>query len=301
MHPSPDLLALLALGEEAGSAEERAHIQSCAECRAEIADLARAVTAGRGGRAGGPGLVTPPDRVWQSIRAELGFAEGSTPTASAELPDISILVPLPRHADRSETNGVAAAESNGVAAAETNGVTAAEDHHDLATEPTAEPERMATVSQLSDAPSRSSRGRRSLAALVAAAVALVLGVGLGVGLDRLLPRQTVLWTAELQALPSFSGSTGEAKVEEDSAGRRTLVVELNSPEPVDGSRGVWLIDRNTERMRFLGSLNGDRGSLPVPPDLDPHEFPVVDVSKEPPGDPDLAHSGVSIVRGTLDV
>ena len=149
---------------------------------------------------------------------------------------------------------------------------------------------------------RSSRGRRGLALLVAAAVALVLGVGLGLGLDRLLgPRQTTLWTAQLQALPQFAGSTGEALVQEDANGNRTLVIELDSPEPVDGSREVWLIDSDVTKMRSLGYLVGDSGRFNIPADLDPQQFPVVDVSKEPPADADVRHSGTSIVRGTLNV
>jgi hypothetical protein len=268
MHPSPDVLALLALGEEAATPEERAHIESCAECQAEIAGLARAVAVGRQVRPGDGGLVSPPDRVWQAIRSELGFTS-TEPATPRERPDIATVTALPRNAG-----------------AETNG--------------SAEPP--ATVTPISAAPPRSSRGRRSLAVLVAAAVALVLGLGLGLGLDRILgPRQTVLWTAELQALPAFSGSTGEARVVEDNDGNRTLVIELESPEPVDGSREVWLIDRDVAKMRALGYLTGDRGSWAVPADIDPRDFPVVDVSKEPPGDTDPNHSAVSIVRGTLNV
>ena len=258
MHPSPDLLALLALGEQAGTPEERAHVESCSVCRAEIADLARAVVIGRRGRMGDSGLVTPPDRVWQSIRAELGFAgEPGTDRADPRAARTGVLSPAP--------------------------------------------ERTATVTNIGNVRPGSS-GRRSLAALVAAAVALVLGIGLGFGLDRFLaPRQTVLWTAELQAQGTFAGSSGEAVVAEDPDGNRTLVVELDSPQPVDGSRAVWLIDRNRQQMRVLGYLNGDKGSWPVPSDLDPRQFPIVDVSKEPPGDPDPRHSTVSIVRGTLNV
>ena len=33
MHPSPDVLALLALGEEAGTPEERAHIEAAPSAR----------------------------------------------------------------------------------------------------------------------------------------------------------------------------------------------------------------------------------------------------------------------------
>jgi hypothetical protein len=293
MHPSPDVLALLALGEDAGTPEERAHIESCAECRAEVADLTQAVAVGRSGRADDSVLVSPPDRVWQAVRAELGFTWGSKaePPGSAAHPEVSAGTEVPRPA-KAETNG-AAPEGD---PDEVQSTAVRRDR------PSPGVGRVATVTSIADARPRGTRGRRSLAALVAAAVALVLGVGLGVGLDRLLaPRETVLWTAQLQALPDFAGSTGEALVEEDADGNRTLVIKLAAPEPVDGSRAVWLIDRNVQQMRVLGYLNGNEGSWPVPSDLDPREFPVVDVSKEPPGDPDPRHSTVSIVRGTLNV
>lgn len=286
MHPSPDVLALLALGEEeAGTPAEREHIDSCPQCRADIADLARAVAAGRRGAAGDSELVSPPDRVWTAIRAELGFSPrpeiDEATYGTHGRPEVATTTPLPRPA-RVDTDDMTPDEPSGRA----NQAPAA------------------GVSNLADARNsrdRTSRGRRGLALLVAAAVALVLGVGLGFGLDRIFPRQTVLWTAELQALPSFAGSSGQATVQEDSRGRRTLVIELDSPEPVDGSRHVWLLDRGAETTRPLGTLVGSSGEYAVPADLDPRQFPVVDVSKEPPGDTEARHSGVSIVRGTLNV
>jgi anti-sigma-K factor RskA len=261
MHPSPDVLALLALGEQAGTPDEQAHVESCPQCRTEVADLARAVAAGRGVRSGDGVLVTPPDRVWDAIRTELGFA--SAPDA----------------ADTDEVEPVAArTEQPSPSAGGTAGVT-----------------------DIADARRRSSRGRRGLALLVAAAVALVLGLGLGLGLDRILgPRQTTLWTAQLEALPQFPGSSGEALVQEDENGHRTLFIELDSPEPVDGSREIWLIDPDVTKTRSLGYLLGDSGRFNIPADIDPRQFPVVDVSKEPPADADTRHSGTSIVRGTLN-
>ena len=305
MHPSPDVLALLALGEQAGTADERTHVESCAQCGTEIADLARAVTAGRGVRSGDGVLVTPPDRVWDAIATELGFR--STPeqdeteqddteqddTQGAHgLSEVSTVTALPRHA-KTESNGSAPEAAD---ADEDEAVDA------RAEQPSPPPERTAAVTDIAAARPRSSRGRRGLALLVAAAVALVLGVGLGLGLDRLLgPRQTTLWTAQLQALPDFVGSSGEALVQEDADGNRTLFIELDSPEPVDGSREVWLIDADVTKTRSLGYLVGDSGRFNIPADIDPQQFPVVDVSKEPPADADTAHSGTSIVRGTLDV
>jgi anti-sigma-K factor RskA len=235
MHPSPDVLALLALGETAGTPAERDHVESCPQCRSEVADLTRTVAAGRGATGDHGGLVAPPDRVWEAIRAELELGLDSEVVAS----------------------------------------------------PTG---------------TRQGRGRRVLTLALAAVLALVAGIGLGLGLDRLAgPRQTVLWTAELQALPAYSGFTGEAVVEQDADGNKTLVIELSSPHPVDGSQEVWLIDRGTTKTRSLGHLTPSSNRFNIPADLDPRQFPVVDVSAEPPDDTEPRHSGNSIVRGTLNV
>ena len=222
MHPSPDVLALLALGEQAGTPDEQAHVESCTQCRTEIADLARAVAAGRGVRSGDGVLVTPPDRVWDAIRTELGFASATdeTPAQGATGGPRSLRSPRsparpageqrrdPGHGGHRRRRAGRCPDGAAVAAA---GSTAG-------------------VTDIADARPRSSRGRRGLALLVAAAVALVLGLGLGLGLDRILgPRQTTLWTAQLQALPQFPGSSGEAMVQEDGNGHRTLCHRAGLP------------------------------------------------------------------------
>jgi anti-sigma-K factor RskA len=253
MHPSPDLLALLALGETAGTPAERDHVASCDQCRSEVADLARAVAAGRSAAGENSGLIRPPDRVWGAIRAELELdpADGSTPAGPDHPP-----------ADAKEPSSQVTASATG---------------------------------------SRQGLGRRVLALALAAVLALVVGIGLGLGLNRLLtPRQTVLWTAQLQALPAHSGSSGEALVEQDSDGNKTLVVKLSSPAPVDGAQEVWLIDRGVSKMQSLGHLTPSSNRFNIPADLDPRQYPVVDISQEPP-DGKPTHSGDSIVRGTLNV
>jgi hypothetical protein len=266
MHPSPDILALLALGESAGTPAERDHVASCRQCRDEVADLARTVAVGRGSTAEDGTLVRPSDRVWQAIRAELGFDS----TDPAETADVASVTPLHRPSiSEHRTN---AAESGPPVTATPAG---------------AEPGQ--------------GRGRRLLSLALAAALALVVGVGLGFGLDRLLDRQTILWTAELQALPAYSGSSGEAAVEEDADGNKTLVIELNAPRPVNGSQEVWLIDRGVTTTRSLGHLTPGSNRFNIPADLDPRQFPIVDVSAEPPNDTEPRHSGNSIVRGTLNV
>ena len=262
MHPSPDILALLALGETAGTPAERDHVESCPQCRSEVADLARTVAVGRGSSAEDSGLVRPSDRVWQAVRSELGF--GSAGSAHGD--EVGRITALSQHKSDATESGLPV-----------------------------------TATRVGGAPGQR-RGRRVLTLALAAAIALVAGIGLGFGLDRLVaPRQTILWTAELQALPAYSGSSGEAVVEQDAQGNRTLVIEVSSSRPVDGSQEVWLIDRSIKQMRSLGHLTPNSNRFGIPADLDPRQFPVVDVSAEPPMDTDTRHSGNSIVRGTLNV
>lgn len=70
MHANPDLLALLALGEQVGPPEEHAHLSQCSECRAELHSLRDAADIGRRTNEGDT-LTAPPPHVWQRISAEL--------------------------------------------------------------------------------------------------------------------------------------------------------------------------------------------------------------------------------------
>jgi hypothetical protein len=67
-HPEPAVLALRALGEAVGSADDERHIAACAQCRSELARLAEvAALARRSGTA--ETLSSPPPRVWERIAA----------------------------------------------------------------------------------------------------------------------------------------------------------------------------------------------------------------------------------------
>jgi anti-sigma-K factor RskA len=136
-------------------------------------------------------------------------------------------------------------------------------------------------------------------AAAAAAVVIVLVVG-GVALlrndDDSLP---VVASARLEPLPDEpTGSAAPVTadlVEVDG----TLQLDLSTadlPEPA-GFYEVWLIDTDVEGMVSLGPARAD-GVYAVPADVDPGEFPIVDVSVEPP-DGDPTHSGVSVIRGVL--
>jgi len=77
MHTNPDLLALLALGEDVGAEEDLVHISDCPACRGELAALTAA--AGTGRRTSELDvLVAPRPEVWQRISRQLDFS-GSGP------------------------------------------------------------------------------------------------------------------------------------------------------------------------------------------------------------------------------
>ena len=148
--------------------------------------------------------------------------------------------------------------------------------------------------------------RRVLAAVLAGVGVLAVLVGIGVVTDVVpgLPRggsETVLASAELDALPSWKGSSGTAELERDRDGRTTLVVDLRGArdEPdAGGLREVWMMRADLKGLVSVGFLDGDRGRFTVPAAMDTAAFPVVDVSAEA-DDGDPTHSGDSIVRGTL--
>ena len=109
----------------------------------------------------------------------------------------------------------------------------------------------------------------------------------------------MLASATLEPLPGWS-ETGSAQVRTAPDGTRSLVVDLDDAPGVEGYLEVWLLKPDVSGLVSLGTLDGTSGTFALPADLDLAQFPVVDVSDEPlDGDP--AHSGVSVVRGALDV
>ncbi|MEG3615176.1 anti-sigma factor [Isoptericola haloaureus] len=84
-HVDPELLALLALGEQdAVSDDERAHLEACPTCRADHDGLAQVATTARD--LGPDELVAPPPAVWDRIRAEI--AEPETADAGPTTQDV---------------------------------------------------------------------------------------------------------------------------------------------------------------------------------------------------------------------
>lgn len=70
-HTDPEILALRALGETAGTAADAEHAASCAHCRAELARLAAVVRLARDTEPGET-LQAPPPPLWDRIAAAAG-------------------------------------------------------------------------------------------------------------------------------------------------------------------------------------------------------------------------------------
>jgi hypothetical protein len=70
-HADPEILALRALGETAGTARDAEHAETCPRCRAELARLTEVVQLARDDGAG-ERLQAPPPQVWDGIAAAAG-------------------------------------------------------------------------------------------------------------------------------------------------------------------------------------------------------------------------------------
>jgi hypothetical protein len=70
MHTDPELLSLLALGEQVGTDVDRAHVRACPDCAGELSELQRLVGLVRSVDAETT-MTAPHPRVWARIRDEL--------------------------------------------------------------------------------------------------------------------------------------------------------------------------------------------------------------------------------------
>jgi hypothetical protein len=132
----------------------------------------------------------------------------------------------------------------------------------------------------------------------------VVGVGGGFVLRGVVVPSTPVDSAtQLNALPGWPGANGTASIEEGPGGKRTLVVSMRMPPTVqvDGTLEVWISDTRAQDMQAMGTMTDDSGRFPIPTGMDMTSHPIVDVSLEPPGDTDPAHSAVSVVRGRLRI
>lgn len=257
-HVDPDVLALIALGEPVDPAAE-AHLAVCERCADEVAELERAVTAGR---AVGPDdvLVAPPARVWAAIESELRLSTATPlPAATrAVVPDAPEGASVPPRTGSPSTDAavlplrrrrtpawIASAAAAGVVVGGLGGAW-------VANRGDAEPA-PAVVAQASLDP---------------------------------LPGWDAVGTAAIEE-------------DADGRRVLVLSVdESGGAGQTDGLREVWLLKEDVSGLVSLGLLDGEEGRFLVPDGVDLAEYPVVDVSREP-ADGDPAHSGDSIVRGVL--
>ncbi len=144
--------------------------------------------------------------------------------------------------------------------------------------------------------------RRFIAPVLASAAAAALVAALVVTWSAGAPRDVgvTLASAQLDALPAWSGSSGQATVSELVDGQRVIKVALDADVDDALVREVWLLTENVDGLFSLGLLTGPTGEFLIPESVDLARYSVVDISAEPvDGDP--THSGDSIVRGALDV
>ncbi len=272
-HVDEETLAMIALGEDTGSADDLAHLAQCGECAHELTQLRHLVSVGKELTADDV-PSPPPPVVWDRISAELGLA------GSPAQPDLGNPPDIPREDASTSEPPVTSPMTTPTAA------------------PAPPADTSATVHDLA------ARRRPRIAGwLAVAASAGVIAGSLGgawwASNRQATPDVTVLAQAALEPLPGWE-ATGVAQVEQvaQDASTRVVVVQVTGELGTDGYREVWLLAADLSGMVSLGLLTGSSGEFVLPDGLDLTRYSVVDVSEEP-FDGDAAHSGNSIVRGPL--
>lgn len=274
-HTDPEILALRALGETAGTARDAEHVASCARCRAELARLTEVVQLARDTEPGAA-LQAPPPQVWDRIAA----AAGVSATLNGLAPDSPAL------------NGSAApAEPSAILGTPAPSAYPVNPEHNRA-------------SWLGRRRGAWPRGRLA-GAMAGLAAGLIIGIGGAVGVAQLnqgpqAPSARVVARIELSPLPQFpqwQGSTGTA-VMRATAGQQQIVITLRAPAR-SGFYEVWLLARDGVSMISLGDLSADHtGTFTVPPGVDLRDYSRIDISLQP-FDGSTQHSKASVVRGSL--
>lgn len=128
--------------------------------------------------------------------------------------------------------------------------------------------------------------------LVVAAVGAILATRAPARTERQLAR------AELEQLEPLGSTRATARlVEENGTTHLRIDASDMAPAPAGSKYELWLIDRGVTDPRSLGTITGTEDVV-VPSSIDPDEYAIVDISLEP-DDGDHAHSGHSLMRGTL--
>lgn len=268
-HTDPEILALRALGETAGTAADAEHAASCAHCRTELARLTAVVRLARDAEPGET-LQTPPPQLWDRIAA----AVGTSPTLNARGLNGSATPPVP-------TAPTIPAEPAGSEAptAPEGGRGSRPGHPRLAWP----------------------RGRLA-SAMAGLAAGVIIGIGGGIGVAQVsqAPPARVVARIELSPLPQFpqwQGATGTA-VMRSTASQQEIVITLRAPAR-PGFYEAWLLARDGVSMISLGDLSAEHtGTFTVPAGVDLRDYSRIDISLQP-FDGSTQHSKASVVRGSL--
>lgn len=277
-HTDPEILALRALGETAGTARDAEHAASCARCRAELARLTEVVKLARDTEPG-EALQAPPPHLWDRIAAATGvgatlngLAPDSPAVNGSAIPAELSAIPAPPDPPVSPASPGVPGDSRG-----------------------------SWLGRL-----RGAWPRGQLAgAMAGLAAGLIIGIGGAVGVTQLgqgpqTPAARVVARIGLSPLPQFpqwQGTTGTA-VMRATAGQQEIVITLRAPAR-SGFYEVWLLARDGVSMISLGDLSADHtGTFTVPPGVDLRNYSRIDVSLQP-FDGSTQHSKASVVRGSL--
>ncbi|MCL6731090.1 anti-sigma factor [Streptomyces neyagawaensis] len=289
-HLNADELTDLALGADTRpTPRQRDHLARCPRCREELDQLRRVVRAARGVSTD-DFLTAPPDTVWHTIAAHLGgdtapqrpTETDATPTAQAgpgapdvhDAPDVRD-VPGGRHGP-GELGGADGRPGPGGRDVPGDGGSGG-----------------------------LGRGRAwpPRPALLIAAASLVVGALLGSAvtawrLDDGPPAAEASAANRLAPL-AVPHAAGTVRLVRGPEAEREVTVTVTGLPRTDGYYEVWLMDRTHTRLVAMGVLGPDgTATLPLPARIDLGRYPLIDVSaQEDDGNP--AHSGTSVVRGTL--
>jgi hypothetical protein len=283
-HTDPEILALRALGETAGTAHDAEHAASCAYCQAELARLTAVVRLARDADPAET-LQAPPPQVWDRIAAAAGISVPLN-AAAPNGPVLSDPVLSDPVLNGSALNGSGVPAKAPAAPAE-------------APVPPADSRESRPVHRR---PARPRPRRRLAGALAAVAAGLVIGIGGTIGVAQVVksPPTHVVARIELSPLPQFpqwQGTTGTA-VMRAAASQQELVVTLRAPAR-PGFYEVWLLARDGVSMISLGDLSADHtGTFIMPPGVDLRDYSRIDVSLQP-FNGSTQHSKTSVVRGSL--
>lgn len=149
------------------------------------------------------------------------------------------------------------------------------------------------------APQAATRPRRRPVVAVVAAAALVAVAVAGTVWHHQASGDVVVARATLDPLPSRSGR-GTAQVVRKNGGEQ-LSITVDTTVAGGGYEELWLINTDGRRMISLGVVPSDgRATYPMPATLTGgmRGYVIVDISFEP-FDGNSAHSGDSVLRGTL--